>query len=53
MGRSKNKIKRDSDKQQGITYGPGNYIQYPVTNHNGKEHVYICMNHFVVHQKPI
>ena len=36
MGRSKNKIKRDSDKQQGITYGPGNYIQYPVTNHNGK-----------------
>ena len=24
-------------KQQGPTAEPGNYIQYPVTNHNGKE----------------
>ena len=24
------------DKQQGLTVG--NYIQYPVTNHNGKEY---------------
>ena len=32
----------------------GNYIQYPVINHNGKD-IYLCiyvyMSHFAVHQK--
>jgi len=35
------------DKQQGLLYSTGNYIQYPVINHrkNGKEYEkgYICM----------
>ena len=34
------------DKQQGPTYSTGNYPQYPVTMHNGKEqnkNVYLCM----------
>ena len=28
-----------------LLYSTGNYIQYPVTNHNGKEYekVYICI----------
>ena len=26
------------DKQQVLLYSTGNYIQYPVTNHNGKEY---------------
>ena len=26
------------DKKQGPTYSTGNYIQYPVINHNGKEY---------------
>ena len=26
------------DKQQGLLYITGNYIQYPVINHNGKEY---------------
>ena len=33
------------DKYQGPTiYGIGNYIQYPVKNHNGKEYKgeYVC-----------
>ena len=34
-------------KQQGPTYSTGNYIQYPVINHNGKEYlkknVYMCI----------
>ena len=42
------------DKQQGPT---GNYIQYPVIKHNGKEYeeerIYICTteNHFAIQQK--
>ena len=33
------------DKQQGPTVQHGNYIQYPVINHNGKEYEkeYICI----------
>ena len=35
------------DKQQVLLYSTGNYIQYPVINHNGKEYekesVYICI----------
>ena len=33
------------DKQQVQLYSTGNYIQYPVTNHNGKEYErkYICI----------
>ena len=31
------------DKQQGPTvYSTGNYIQYPVINHNGKEYEKEC-----------
>ena len=26
------------DKQQVLLYSTGNYIQYPVINHNGKEY---------------
>ena len=26
-----------TDKQQVLLYGTGNYIQYPVISHNGKE----------------
>ena len=40
------------DKQQGILYSTGNYIQYPVINHNGKEYekeyIYMYNNHFAV-----
>ena len=39
-----------------LLYSTGNYIQYPVVNHNGKEYekkyVYI-MNHFPMYQKLI
>ena len=31
-------IKYRMDKQQGPTAEHGNYIQYPVINHNGKEY---------------
>ena len=35
------------DKQQGLLYSTGHYIQYPVTNHNGKEYenqyIYVYM----------
>ena len=26
----------------------GNYIQYPRINHNGKEYVYVELNHFAI-----
>ena len=43
------------DKQQGPMYSTGNYIQYPVINHNGKEYkkknAYTCMSHFAVQQR--
>ena len=43
------------NKQSGpIVYSTGNYIQYPVINHNGKEcEKNVCMynNHFVVQKK--
>ena len=32
-------------------YTTGNYIQYPVINHNGKEYIYVHLNHFTVYQK--
>ena len=38
-----------ADKQQGPTVEPGNYIQYPVINHNGKD--YVKLTHFAVQQK--
>ena len=31
------------DKQQGLLYSTGNYIQYPVIIHNGKEYENECM----------
>ena len=40
-----------------LLYRTGNYIQYPVINHNGKEYIhthiyiYIKLNHFAVEQK--
>ena len=38
-----------------LLYSTGNYIQYPVINHNGKEyekeHIYVELNHFAVQQK--
>ena len=38
-----------------LLYSTGNYIQYPVINHNGKEYekeyIYIYNNHFAVQQK--
>ena len=45
------------DKQQGPTDSTGNYIQYSVINHNGKEYEKECMiciyklNHSAVQQK--
>ena len=40
------------DKQQGPTYSTGNYIQYPVINHNEKECIYMCItSHFAMCQK--
>ena len=34
-----------TDKQRVLWYSTGNYIQYPLINHNGKEHEkdYICI----------
>ena len=26
-----------------LLYITGNYIQYPVINHNGKEYIYVCV----------
>ena len=36
-----------------LLYSPGNYIQYPVINHNGKEYEKECtyMYHFAVQKK--
>ena len=39
-----------------LVYSTGNYIQYPVINHNRKEYekeyIYVCiMNHFAIQQK--
>ena len=34
-----------------LLYSTGNYIQYPVIDHNGKEYIYIKRNHFAVQQK--
>ena len=40
-----------------LLYSTGNYIQYPVIRHNGKEYkkecMYKCSNHFSVQQKLI
>ena len=32
-----------TDRQQGPTYNTGNYIQYLVINHNGKEYEKECI----------
>ena len=40
-----------------LLYSTGNYIQYPVVNHNGKDYeknglyMCVCMNHLAVQQK--
>ena len=40
-----------------VLYSTGNYIQYPVVNHNGKDYeknglyMCVCMNHLAVQQK--
>ena len=38
-----------------LLYRTGNYIQYPVINHNGKEsekeYIYVKLNHFAVYLK--
>ena len=43
------------DKHKAPLYSTGNYIQYPVINHNGKEYekeyIYIYLNHFAIYQK--
>ena len=48
-------IKQVNNK--GLLYSTGNYIQYLVTNYNGKESEkiqrYILLNHFAVNQKLI
>ena len=42
-------IYRMDKKTKVLLYSTGNYIQYPVTNHNGKEYekeyiyIYICI----------
>ena len=36
-------IKQKMDKQQGPTVYTGNYIQYPVINHNVKEYEKECV----------
>ena len=39
-GRDKKMVGRyRMDKQQGLSVWPGNYIQYPVINRNGKEYL--------------
>ena len=35
------------DKQQVILYNTGNYTQYPVINHNGKEYEKECVNIYI------
>ena len=35
------------DNNKVLLYSPGNYVQYPMINHNGKEYfknVYICIS---------
>ena len=43
------------DNNKVLLYSTGNYIQYPVINHNGKEYekeyIYIKLIHFAVQQK--
>ena len=38
-----------------LLYSAGNYIQYPMINHNGKqyekEYTYVQLTHFAEHQK--
>ena len=34
-----------------LLYSTENYIQYPVINYNGKEYIYVYLNHFAVHLK--
>ena len=44
------------DKHKVLPYSTGNYIQYSIINHNGKnikKNIYIYMSHFAVHQKLI
>ena len=43
-------------KNKVLQYSTGNYIQYPVVNHNGKEleksaNIFVLLSHFTVQQK--
>ena len=44
-----------TDKQKVLRYSTGNYIQYPLINHNGKEHEkdYICITQSLCHTAEI
>ena len=45
------------NKEQCPTVQPGNYIQYPVTNHNGKEYekeytyTYVCITESLIYRR--
>ena len=49
------KKKKRMDNNKVWLYSTGNYIQYPVINHNGKEYekeyIYVKLNHFALQQK--
>ena len=34
-----------------LLYSTGNYIQYPMRNHNGKEYICVQLSHFTVKKK--
>ena len=36
-----------TDRPKVLLYSTGNYIQYPVVNHNGKEYFKNCKNNFL------
>ena len=36
-----------TDKQQTLLHSAGNYIQYPVINHNGKEYENECIAYII------
>ena len=56
FGVSKSKLLyREQINKKVLLYSTGNYIQYPVINHNGKrykkEYTYVQLNHFTEQQK--
>jgi len=53
-------IHTEYTNNKGLLYSTGNYIQYPMINHNGKEDennidaynwIYLCITHFAVQKK--